>query len=92
MYARTRMYDKSTDYIMIFADSNISIRPDSYINQLVSLCLGDTCITNFAVDAIVNSTTEDFCGTAGGLFIYLLLNACRILILLSRMIQVSFVL
>lgn len=49
-----------------FVDKNNSIRPDAYINQLVSLCFVDTCITNLAVDAIVNSTTENYCGVDGG--------------------------
>ncbi|ODM98453.1 O-acetyl-ADP-ribose deacetylase MACROD1 [Orchesella cincta] len=51
--------------IIDFTDKNNSIRPDSFINQLVSLCFVDTCITNLAVDAIVNSTTQDYCGVAG---------------------------
>ncbi|CAL8112767.1 unnamed protein product [Orchesella dallaii] len=58
-------YSDQKHRIIDFKDKNNSIRPDSFINQLVSLCFVDTCITNLAVDAIVNSTTQDYCGVAG---------------------------
>ncbi|OXA52160.1 ADP-ribose glycohydrolase MACROD2 [Folsomia candida] len=38
---------------------------DDGLNHLVSLSLADTCISKFAVDAIVNSTTWDFCPDNG---------------------------
>jgi len=42
-------------------------RPDHDLNKCVSLTYSDIPISKISVDAVVNSTTESYAGTSGGM-------------------------